>query len=343
MNPNRPDVHTPRLLALAAAVLATGLLLRPAQAATRPWNGKVHAPLYRESIFPPWQHGQNDPAIPKGFPFTVPEVDDLADFHGNPETAKLVLFVGGNYYFAMAPLVDAFEAEHPRLRGHIYYETLPPGILIRQMDQDGVITVGNMTWQARPDVYAAGLLKLKLLMHQGAVIAPLVPYVTNDLAIMIPEGNPGRVRGLADLGRPGLRLAMPNPAWEGVARQIRLSLLKAGGPGLARAVYVTKVRDGETLLTHIHHRQTPLFLMQGLAQAGVTWASEAIFQEQAGHPIRMIPIPARDNTTAIYAAAVVKGAPHPRAARAWLRFLKSPKALAIFERYGFRPYRSLQP
>ncbi len=339
MQTNLHDFRTARLLILATALVASSLVAQPIQATTRLWNGKVHAPLYRESLFPPWQQGRNDPAIPKGFTFTVPEVDDLADFHGNPATAKLVIFVGGNYYFAMAPLVHSFEAEHPRLRGHIYYETLPPGILIRQMDQGGVITVGNMTWRARPDVYAAGLLKLKMLRNKGQVIAPLVPYVTNDLAIMIPEGNPGRVHGLADLGRPGLRLAMPNPAWEGVARQIRLSLLKAGGPALARMVYVTKVRDGQTLLTHIHHRQTPLFLMQGLAEAGVTWASEAIFQEQIGHPIRMIPIPARDNTTAIYAAAVVKGARHPKAARAWLRFLRSPRALAIFERYGFRPYR----
>jgi hypothetical protein len=28
--------------------------------------------------------------------------------------------------------------------------------------------------------------------------------------------------------------------------------------------------DGSTARTHIHHRQTPLFLMQGLADAGVT-------------------------------------------------------------------------
>jgi molybdate transport system substrate-binding protein len=34
----------------------------------------------------------------------------------------------------------------------------------------------------------------------------------------------------------------------------------------------------------------------------------------------------------------VKGAPHPEAARAWLAFIRSPAALAIFERYGFKPY-----
>ena len=143
------------------------------------------------------------------------------------------------------------------------------------------------------------------------------------LTIMVPAGNPAHVTGLADLGRKDIRLAMPNPAFEGIARQIEASLRKAGGPALADAVYKAKVADGTTVLTHIHHRQTPLFLMQGLADAGVTWKSEAIFQEQVGHPITHVDIPAGQNSTAIYGGAVVKDAPHADAARLWLAFIQS--------------------
>jgi molybdate transport system substrate-binding protein len=133
---------------------------------------------------------------------------------------------------------------------------------------------------------------------------------------------------------------MPNPEFEGVARQIEASLKKAGGEALATTVYKTKIADGTTILTHIHHRQTPLFLMQGRAQAGVTWQSEARFQEQVGNPISHVDIPSAQNTTAIYAGAAVKGAPHPDAARLWLSFIHSPTALSIFERYGFKPFRT---
>ena len=105
---------------------------------------------------------------------------------------------------------------------------------------------------------------------------------------------------------------MPNPAFEGVARQIRASLVKAGGEALAQAVYDTKVAAGMTVLTRIHHRQTPLLLMQGLGQAGVTWRSEAIFQESQGHPIAHVDIPAEHNVRAIYSAAMVPAAAHPR-------------------------------
>ena len=289
-------------------------------------------------IYPPWSGGKNNPVTQRGLEFTVPEVDNLPDFHGNPINPKLSVFVGGNYYFAMAPLVAAFEEEHPELRGKIYYETIPPGLLAKQIELGGTITVGNMTWTVKPDVYAAGLKKIKAGIDKGELVAPAIPYVTNDLTIMIPKGNPAHIASLTDLGKPGVKLSMPNPAWEGVSRQIESSLVKAGGKKLEQTVYDTKVKDGQTILTHIHHRQTPLFLMQGLADAGVTWKSEAIFQEQAGHPISHVDIPAADNTTAIYGVAVVKGAAHAQAGKEWAEFLRTPASVAIFEKYGFKPY-----
>jgi len=137
-----------------------------------------------------------------------------------------------------------------------------------------------------------------------------------------------------------IRLAMPNPKFEGIARQIKTSLEHAGGDTLLNDVYGTKVADGSTVLTHIHHRQTPLWIMQGKAQAGVTWQSEAMFEEQAGHPISHVDIPAADNTTAIYAGGMTTHALHAEAAQRWLDFIRSPAGLAIFERYGFKPYQA---
>ncbi len=325
--------------ALLASAACLPLLTAPrARAEDAGWAGKAETPRYREEIFPPWQHGANNDVITRGFDFTVPEVDVLADFHGDLTDPKLVLYVGGNYFFAMAPLVQAFEAAHAEYKGRIYWETIPPGLLVKQMAAGGTITVGNMTWTVKPDAYFAGLIKVRDLIRQGTLTGEAVPYVTNTLTIMVPKGNPAHIEGLADLGRPGIRLAMPNPEFEGIARQISMALTKAGGEELASIVYNAKVHDGSTVLTHIHHRQTPLFLMQGLADAGVTWQSEAMFQEQAGHPIEHVAIPDAQNATAIYAGAEVAGAAHPEAAKAWLDFIHSAPALAIFERYGFKPY-----
>ena len=325
---------------LAFATALALALAAPAGAQTpdHGWQGHAEAPHYQGSVFPPWQNGANNDARNRGFDITVPEADSLADFHGDLTDPKLVLYVGGNYFFAMAPLVAAFEAMHGEYKGHVFWETLPPGFLLKQMEAGGTVTSGNMTWTVKPDAYFAGLVKVRQMIDEGVLVGPAVPYATNTLAIMVAKGNPAHVTGLADLGKPTIRLSMPNPAFEGIARQIKASLAKAGGQALADAVYRTKVADGSTILTHIHHRQTPLFLMQGVADAGVTWQSEVVFQQQAGHPIAQVSIPAAQNTTAVYAGAEVKGAAHPEAAHTWLAFIRSPAALAIFERYGFKPY-----
>ena len=319
------------LLACAATALAVPAFAGP------PPGPKADA------LLPPWQHGQNNDATDRGLEFTIPQVDDLADFHGDLTDPKLVLFVGGNYFFAMAPLVQAFEAEHTEYKGRLYWETIPPGLLVDQMKAGGRVTSGNMTWKIMPDAYFAGMKKVDALIADGTLAGPAVPYVTNTLTIMVPAGNPAGVRSLADLGKPGIKLAMPNPKFEGIARQIKLALGEAGGEALVTSVYDTKVKDGSTELTHIHHRQTPLFLMQGRAEAGVTWKSEAMFQEQVGNPIGHVDIPPDQNATAIYAGAMVKGAAHPEAAKAWLDFIHSPTALAIFGRYGFKPYAGEKP
>jgi ABC-type molybdate transport system substrate-binding protein len=323
-----------RKLPLAGCALAA-ILIGSAHAAG---IGRPAAPpTYDESLFPPWSHGANDPAVRQGLQFTVPEVDDMPDFHGDLDHPRLVIFVGGNYYFAMAPLVHLFESQHPELRGRIFYVTLPPGLLLKAMARGDTFTSGNLTFRVAPDVYAAGLKKVRQQIAAGKLLPPAVPYVSNDLTIMVPAGNPAHLEGLAGLGKPGMRLVMPNPAFEGVARQIEAALTKVGGAALERTVYVSNVAEGRTILTRIHHRQTPLLLMQGLADAGVTWKSEAIFQEQSGHPLSHVDIPASENVTAVYGAAVVRAAAHPKAARAWIAFLRSPQALRIFERYGFRP------
>jgi ABC-type molybdate transport system substrate-binding protein len=319
---------------LIAATLVWGAA--PAMAA-EPNMSKTSAP------YPPLQDGRNNDAIDRGLVFTVPEVDNLADFHGDLTDPKLILFVGGNYFFAMAPLVEAFETLHPTYKGRLFWETIPPGLLVKQIKMAGRITVGNMTFTAKPDAYFAGYETIKEMVADGSLDGPAVPYVTNTLTIMVPAGNPAGVKGLEDLARPGLRIAMPNPEFEGVARQIKAALIKAGGETLADKVYAAKVASGEALLTAIHHRQTPLWLMQGKVDAGVTWKSEALFQEQTGHPIGHVDIPARQNATGIYAGAVVKGAAHADVARLWLKFIRSPEAMKIFVNYGFAPYTSDAP
>ena len=293
------------------------------------------APLFSQAT-PPWSQGKNNPAADKGYEFQVPDIDNVPDLHGNPEGAKLVLFIGGNQFFVLPELLSAFLKQHPNLQGHIFYETLPPGILLKQIQNNYTVTLGNLTLRVQPDVYEADFSAVVNMEHQNLVEKPAA-YASNVLSIMISAANPKQIHSLQDLGRPDVRLSMPNPQWEGIAKQIGDALRKAGGEPLFHAVYETKVQDGSSYLTQIHHRQTAMRIMKGESDAGVTWSSEVRFQEKIANPIAGISIPAEQNFTAVYGAAVLRNAPHAEAARAWVTFLNSPEAQAVYKEYGFGP------
>ncbi len=314
------------------------LLMTPRRLSTLALCAALLSPLYAQEksrIVPPWGNGDNNPATNKGYEFRVPDVDNVPDLHGNPADAKLVLFIGGNQFFVLPQLIQGFVKLHPELRGHIFYETLPPGILRKQIAADDTLTLGNLTLRVRPDVYEAGARVLQEMERKGQV-RDVTEYASNNLEIMIAAGNPKHIASLKDLGRADVRLSMPNPEWEGVARQISNALRKAGGEALDQRVYQSKLTDGSTLLTEIHHRQTPMRIMQGKVDAGVTWASEVRFQQKIGNPITGIAIPDAQNSTAIYAGGVMVNALHPDAARQWLSYLKSPDAQAMYRQFGFK-------
>ena len=285
---------------------------------------------------PPWSKGQNDPVADKGIVFPVPDIDNVPDLHGNPMGAKLVLFVGGNQFFVLPKLISGFEKLHPELVGHIFYETLPPGILRKQMKAGNAVTLGNLTLNPVPDVFEAGARALDEL-HGDGTVDEAVRYATNDLEIMVAKGNPKHIEGLKDLARTDIRLSMPNPAFEGVARQITESLKKAGGDQLATTVYKSRVDAGGVFLTQIHHRQTAMRILHNESDAGVVWTSEILFQQKIGNAIEGVPIAKEQNTTAIYAAGILKDAPHRAAAVAWLAYLQSEEGQAAYREFGFKP------
>lgn len=267
--------------------------------------------------------------------FAVPPVDQVLDLHGDPAGAQLVIFMAGNQYMVMPRLLAAFRRQHPQVRD-VFYETLPPGVVVRQV-RAGSLQMGNLRISAQPDVLLAGPRGMRTL-HEIGKVSTWHPYASNSLAVLVRSGNPLRIASLSDLGRANVRVVMPNPKWEGVAEQVEGAYAKAGGTQLVHTIMVTKLAAGTTILTRIHHRETPLDLMEGRADAGPVWLSEALYQHRI-RPLDFVRIPASQNVYAQYEAARVNGAQHAAAAQAFVTFMQSPQARAIFESFGFGPPR----
>src|SRR6185312_6377145 len=189
----------------------------------------------------------------------------------------------------------------------------------------GSMNVGTLQISAQPDVVLGGQRGIGAMVKQGRLRAP-VTFASNVLGIMVRSGNPKHVRTLADLGRSDVRVAMPNPKTEGIARQIELAYRKAGGDALDTKIMQTKVAAGTTIITKIHHRETPKWLLDNKVDAGPVWITEAQYQERIRSGLVGVVIPSGVNARGIYQAAAFADARHSAAAAAFVQFLASPQA-----------------
>ncbi|MCW2120899.1 molybdate ABC transporter substrate-binding protein [Flavobacterium sp. 7A] len=274
---------------------------------------------------PPWNTPPESSVM-----FTVPGVDNVPDLFGDINDPQLVVFFAGNQFMCVDDLISAFKIMHPKYE-RIFVETLPPGILAKQID-GGTITIGNMRITLKPDVYTAGKNRIDKMLPLFTATAP---YAYNKLAIMVQKNNPKDIKGLQDLASKKVRISMPNPLWEGIGSRIEEAYVKVGGDKLKQTIMVDKVKDGSTYLTQIHHRQTPMRILYDQSDAAPVWYSEAYYQNMIHNPIEIVNIPDHDNIKATYIAGLLKEAPHPEAAKDFMDFIQSATAKSIYQKYGF--------
>lgn len=274
---------------------------------------------------PPWNTPPKSAVM-----FTVPGVDNVPDLFGDINDPQLVVFFGGNQFMVIDELIAAFKKAYPKYK-RIFVETLPPGILAKQIE-GGTLTIGNMRIDLKPDVYTAGKNRID---QTPEWFSRTEVYGKNKLAIMVQKGNPKNIKELADFGRSEVRISMPNPAWEGIGKRIEEAYVKAGGEDLKKMIMDTKVKDSTTYLTQIHHRQTPMRILYNQSDAAPVWYTEAFYQKMIGHPVEMIEIPAKENIEAISVAGMLKAAPHKKAAKDFMDFMVSANGKAVYKKYGF--------
>jgi ABC-type molybdate transport system substrate-binding protein len=263
------------------------------------------------------------------------DLHGLADIH----RAKLVIFMAGNQFMVMTELMAAFQKRHPSI-SPIYYETLPPKLELNQILAGGAYFRGQLI-DVVPDIYtsvssqAVEILVAKMLADRNKTF----PYLHNRIALMVAAGNPMGIETVTDLARKGLRISQPNAAYEDIAAHILAMYRQAGGEQLQRCIMEDKRIRGETLLTTVHHRETPQRILDGQVDVGPVWATEIDHARRSGLPLEGIDVGAeldqRDQVS-YFACPITSGRHHQNADR-FLSFLTSSAAVRIYRRYGFTP------
>jgi len=273
---------------------------------------------------------KNLPVIP------ADRADDLHNLD-IADSADLVLFMAGNQFMVMKEIVSAFKKEYPDIQ-KIFYETLPPGLELKQILSGGALFRGEKI-DVHADIYSSVNEKaMETLIEAGHILKEDYHlYLHNRLTLMVQKGNPARIKSVADLDRGSIRISQPDPANEDIAFHIIDMYRQTGGDELVHRIMEKKRAEGTTIFTVVHHRETPLRILRKTVDAGPVWATEAIHAKASGLPFDVVePGENFDQRSRInYYICKLKHARHPENADKFIEFIKSSEARQIYQKHGF--------
>ena len=276
----------------------------------------------------------------RAYPVIPPDRGD--DLHNLElaDSADLVLFVAGNQFMVMEELLGIFQSQNPDIK-RIFYETLPPGLELKQILAGGALFQDNLI-DVRPDVYASVSAAAMKQLEQKDLISSedYFLYLHNRIVLMVPETNPAQITSVGDLARSEVRISQPNPEYEDIAFHILDMYRQAGGEALVHRIVEEKRAEGTTILTVVHHRETPLRIKRGKVDVGPVWATEIRHARQTKLAVDMVdPGEGLDQREEInYYICNLKDSGNPENGAKFLEFIRSPVAQGIYERYGFVPH-----
>ena len=183
----------------------------------------------------------------------------------------------------------------------------------------GSSTLAQQIVQGAPaDVFAtASATTMKTATSAGAVGAP-VTFATNTMELVVPPANPGHITALADLTRPGTKLALCQPDVPCGAAS-RTVLAKAS----VTTKPVTLEADVKSVLTKVR---------LGEVDAGLVYVTDA---RAAGTAVTSIPVPAGQNATTTYPIGVVTATTNQALAQDFQAFVTSADGQKVLAAHGF--------
>jgi accessory colonization factor AcfC len=308
----------PAVLALLLIMWSAVINLSSAEDRTLPWPKEVPLDL-----------------SPGDTRFEVPLANYLLDFHGNPETADLIMFMAGSQYMVFPELVRAYLRYNPKVR-QVFYVTTPPGVLVNAMDSKRLVLGNfwldlNQTW---PDVFLTGGKQLRALMQKNYAQGYYLYAKMRGVGLLVRKGNPLGVTSARDLARPGVRVAITSPQREPDGFAIYGPVIEnQAGPETLKEILA---RPSTTHPIAVHHREIPQMIFDGRADVAPMFFHfgkylTTVFPET----FEFVRLPDAGNVFGQQGMTPVNGGKHREAAERWLDFMRTDEARQIYEKHGF--------
>ncbi|WP_309232855.1 molybdate ABC transporter substrate-binding protein [Blastococcus sp. TML/C7B] len=223
--------------------------------------------------------------------------------------------IGGTLtVFAAASLTDVFTDLGDRL------EAEHPGLAVQFNFAGSAQLATQLTQGAPADVFAsANEPQMAVVTDAGLTDGEPQVVAENVLEIVVPEGNPAGITGLADFARAELALAVCAPTVP----------CGAAATAVFDAAGITPRPD--TLEEDVKAALTKVQL--GEVDAALVYATDVL---AAGDAVEGLPFPAAEWAVNAYPVCVLRDAPNPAAARAFVDLVASDEGQRALAAAGFR-------
>ena len=227
--------------------------------------------------------------------------------------------------FAASSLTDAFGEIKQN------FEEQHSGAEVRLNFAGSSALLTQLQQGAPADVFAsADEEKMNTALDDGLVEDPQ-DFVTNELVVIVPEGNPAGIDQLEDLAKPGLRLVLTEESVP-VARYTQEVLEKANaqyGPDFAQRV-LSNIASREADVKAAANRVS-------VGDADTTFVYRSDITPALEERVRVIEIPPGLNVVATYPIARTTSSSNPELAGEWVSFVSSEEGERILKEWGFEP------
>jgi molybdate transport system substrate-binding protein len=223
-------------------------------------------------------------------------------------TGSITVFAAASLTDAFGEMADSFEEEN---LGATIKTNFGASSALREQILAG----------APADVFAsANTSNMDQLVDADAVAGEPEVFVTNQLEIAVPAGNPGGVDGLDDFGKADLAIGLC--AEEVPCGQFGREALANAGVTPAQD---TDEPDVRSLLTKVE---------AGDLDAGLVYHTDVL---AAGDEVEGVEVPEEFNIIAAYPLAALSASGNADLAAAFVEFVLSDEGQSILGSYGFMP------
>ena len=228
---------------------------------------------------------------------------------------ELVVFAASSLREAFSELGRRFEQSH---KGVKVVFNLAGTQELRTQIENG----------APADVFASADQKhLQALVGDGSAHAAAV-FARNEPVLVVPKGNPARIRGLADLPQARrIVLGLPEVPIGAYALRILDAASRRYGSDFRAKV------EARVVSRELNVRQVLAKVALGEADAAVVYRTDAAAAKQS---VDAIAIPADLNVVAEYPIAVLTRSRQPALAREFVASVLSAAGREVLARFGFQ-------